>query len=282
MIFPLLPLLLVGAVLAQSPQATPQAESHWVAVRTTGSEASAITADEVQAKVDGRAIDIKSAVAQREKDPLLLGVVLDFSHSSRDELNERNNFAESLIYALVRQGLDAGFVTLFDTEFDISKVFRNPEEMIKRIRAGRSGGGTALFDAIFNSCLYIHDVQRQPRPGWVLLVFSDGDDNRSNKTSEEAIHRCQDSGTAIFSFVPNGDSPDRGGRVMKSMASATGGEMYFGYSKKSEPKVAAHLTEVLRTTTLLELSPPVVQVRGKLELRFKTKQKAEILAPSVF
>src|ERR1700749_2445502 len=53
-----------------------------------------------------------------------------------------------------------------------------------------SKGGTALYDALVASADYL--TKNAKRPKQVLLIITDGEDNASSATLEQAIRRIQD------------------------------------------------------------------------------------------
>jgi VWFA-related protein len=88
-------------------------------------------------------------------------------------------------------------------------------------------GGTALFDTIYKACLYEFGKVDHAASGNFILLFTDGEDNASHTSAEEAIDACQHSNTAIYAFRAVSQSASDGPRTLAQLASGTGGRVFF-------------------------------------------------------
>ena len=84
-------------------------------------------------------------------------------------------------------------VVSFDTEAELrSELVDDPETADAAIRDLRAGGGTALYDAIYFAC---RDKLSQDQPMHkfrrAMVIVSDGDDNHSRYTRDQALERAQ-------------------------------------------------------------------------------------------
>src|SRR5581483_7580110 len=91
-----------------------------------------------------------------------------------------------------------------------------------------AAGGTALFDAIIEACQ--KNLLAAPGPGIprrVLVVFSDGDDNLSKHSLEQAVDVALRADARIFVVSSNGYGMDApGDDVLKRIVQETNGRMY--------------------------------------------------------
>jgi Ca-activated chloride channel family protein len=63
--------------------------------------------------------------------------------------------------------------------------------------------------------------------GNFILLFTDGEDNASHTSAEEAIDACQHSNTAIYAFRATSQSGSSGPGTLAQLASGTGGRVFF-------------------------------------------------------
>jgi len=116
--------------------------------------------------------------------PLRIGMLLDTSNSIRDRIKFEQDAATSFLFNVIRHGKDQAFVMTFDDEPNILQTFtedtgRLRDEIVKT----RAGGGTAVYDAIYDACF--KELSHPPRPPGdqpdvvrrVMIVISDGEDN---------------------------------------------------------------------------------------------------------
>ena len=90
-----------------------------------------------------------------------------------------------------------------------------------------SRGGTALYDAVVASADYLTKKGRREKK--VLLVITDGEDNASTDTLEQAVRRVQDdNGPVVYTIgILGGEREKRARRALDSLAQHTGGVSFF-------------------------------------------------------
>lgn len=101
-----------------------------------------------------------------------------------------------------------------------------------------SRGRTALYDAIAGGVEYL---SRGTRDRKVLVLLSDGGDNASRTTKEEAVHQAQSSNAVIYTIgLIEPGSRDANPGLLKELSLASGGELY-------RPKGSDGIAHVLDT-----------------------------------
>jgi VWFA-related protein len=111
------------------------------------------------------------------------------------------------------------------------RVLRNALE-----RHVSSRGRTALYDAIARGVDYLALGKRERK---VLVLLSDGGDNASRTTKDDAVHKAQASNAVIYTIaLVEYGSRDANPQLLKELALASGGETY-------RPDDADEITEVL-------------------------------------
>ena len=190
-----------------------------------------LTKDDFRIFEDGKPQDIR--FFSRETDlPLRIGLLIDTSNSIRDRLHFEQEAAIDFLNAALRPGKDLAFVVAFDVEHQVVQDYTDDiEKLSNAIQGLKAGGVTSLFDAIFFSCkekLYIFPPP-EPYLRRVMIVISDGQDNRSVHTQEEALSMAQGAEVTIFTISTNRSSSEgKGDKVLQWLAKETGGHAFFG------------------------------------------------------
>ncbi|MHB1020817.1 MAG: VWA domain-containing protein [Acidobacteriaceae bacterium] len=190
------------------------------------------------------------AAFRHEDIPVSIGILIDNSGSMSDKRRAVNQAAIDLVKSSNPE--DEDFVVNFSEEAYIDADFTSDigklEEGLSHID---SKGGTALYDAVLASADYL--AKNGKRPKQVLLVITDGEDNASNATLEDAIRRVQDlSGPVVYTIglmFGDDDSPRtqrRAKRALQELSDQTGGLAFFPKSLKNVDAVAAEVAQDIR------------------------------------
>ena len=100
------------------------------------------------------------------------------------------------------------------------------------MRALRPGGGTALQDAVYFACRdKLLKAQQTGPTRKAIILLSDGEDNQSRVTREEAIEMAQRAEVILYTISTDIESSVRfrGDKVLERMAEATGGRAFFPF-----------------------------------------------------
>ena len=164
--------------------------------------------------------------------PLRLAILIDTSNSIRDRFRFEQEAAVSFITSVMRPREDKAMIVSFDTSAElVSDLIDDNEKLASTIRALRPGGGTALYDAIFYAC---RDKlsKDQPRHKFrrAIIVVSDGDDNQSRVTRDQALEMAQKADAVIYAISTNiTRSETDGDKVLKYLTFETGGQAFFPF-----------------------------------------------------
>lgn len=166
--------------------------------------------------------------------PVRAGILIDTSGSMQQALPENKVIAEEYAQRLFRQTSDQAFVMDFGYSSEFAQTWTGEPQLlsqsIRNVRQGKMNplGGTAIFDTIFRACLYGFGKADSTATGNFILLLSDGEDNSSHSSAEEALNACQRSKTVIYAFRVrsplNGDST--GPKTLAELASKTGGRVF--------------------------------------------------------
>jgi Ca-activated chloride channel family protein len=183
--------------------------------------------------------------------PVSLGILIDSSGSMYDKRQAVDEASLDLVK--LSNPLDEAFVVDFSWEAFIDQDFTND---IGKLQQGlsyiKSSGGTAIYDALVASADYLSKNAKHPKQ--VLLVITDGEDNASSATLDQAVRRIQDfDGPVIYCVgLLFGDDTSKGEsrharRVLETLSEETGGQAYFPKSVKEVDAIAKEVANDIRT-----------------------------------
>lgn len=185
--------------------------------------------------------------------PLRIGMLLDTSNSIRDRIKFEQDASVSFLFSVLRRNKDEAFVMTFDDEPQIIQGFTSDTGALRdQIMGTRAGGGTAIYDAIYEACT--KQLNHPPRPAGdqpdvvrrVMILISDGEDNLSLRTRSEAIELAQRTSVVIYTISTSTQwvsleetNPEKtsdrkyhltdGDKILQDLAEETGGRAFFPY-----------------------------------------------------
>ena len=184
----------------------------------------------------------------RESDlPLRIAMLIDTSNSIRDRLRFEQEAAIDFLSTALRPGKDQAFVVAFDVEPQLLQDYTDDmEKLSKAIRSLQAGGGTGLFDAMYFAAKEKMLFFPPPEPYLrrVMIVISDGQDNLSEHTRDEALAMAQRGEVTVFAISTNRSGvQEKGDKVLKYLAEETGGRAFFPFSAS---ELAADFRQIAR------------------------------------
>jgi VWFA-related protein len=191
-----------------------------------------MTKDDFRVTEDGKTQTI--TYFSRESDlPLRIAILIDTSNSVRDRLRFEQEAAIDFLTTTIRKGKDLALVVGFDVEPQLVQDYTDDtEKLAKAIRSLQAGGVTSLYDAMFFTSkdkLYYFPPP-EPYLRRVMVVISDGQDNQSERTREEALAMAQRAEVTIFTISTNRTGAEaRGDKVLRYLAQQTGGRAFFPF-----------------------------------------------------
>jgi Ca-activated chloride channel family protein len=144
--------------------------------------------------------------------PVRAGILLDTSESMRQTLSKSKSIADRYTQRLFRQKSDQAFIMDFGYSSEVVRSFTSDPSLlsltIRNVKHGKMNplGGTAIVDTIFRACFYGFAKVDATATGNFILLFSDGVDNSSHTSLEEALGACQRSNTVVYAFRVEPDS----------------------------------------------------------------------------
>ena len=190
--------------------------------------------------------------------PLRLGILIDTSNSIRDRFRFQQDAAIEFLKSTLRPNQDKAVVVAFDmTAQLVTDLTDDMNKLEKGIHDLRVGGGTALFDAIYFAC---RDklILDQPRHKFrrAVVIISDGDDNASRYTREQALEMAQKADVVVYTISTNRTKIETDGdKLMRYFAKETGGLSFFPFQVQDMEQSFTNIANELRSQYSVLYSP---------------------------
>jgi Ca-activated chloride channel family protein len=190
--------------------------------------------------------------------PLRVGLLVDASGSIRERFKFEQEAASEFMASIIRPDRDRAFILGFDSNPEITQDFTSDTALLsKGVHMLRPGGGTALYDAIYDACrrkLWHTGDKENVRKA--IIVVSDGDDNQSRVTREEAIEMAQRAEVIVYTISTNNSGTfQKGDDVLGQIASATGGRSFYPFKIEDLSNAFADVQEELRSQYFIAYVP---------------------------
>ena len=210
--------------------------------------------------------------------PLRLGVLIDTSNSIRERFRFEQEAAGEFIRTVMRSRQDKAMIVSFDTSTElVSDLVSDTEKLETVLRGLRPGGGTSLYDAIYFACRDKLSVD-QPKSKFrrAIVILSDGDDNQSRYTRDQALEEAQKADVVIYSISTNVSRTDTDGdKVLKYFSDKTGGRAYFPFKVEDLAQSFENINNELTHQYIILYRPEPLITDGlfhPMELRVKGRK----------
>jgi Ca-activated chloride channel homolog len=209
---------------------------------------------------DGQPQQIKDF--RREDVPVSIGILVDNSGSMRTKRNAVTKAVINLVQA--SNPNDEVFIVNFNDEPYLDQDFTsNIGQMREALDRVDTRGGTALYDAVYASADHLaKGAKRQKK---VLLVVTDGEDNESRMSLEQAIRAVQnDNGPTIYTIGILGDEGKqrRAKRALEALSTQTGGVAFFPRNLEEVDDISRAVARDIRNQYSITYKPTNPQSNG--------------------
>ncbi len=198
---------------------------------------------------------------RHEDIPVALGVVIDNSGSMRDKRPKVNQAAVNLVKA--SNPKDEVFIVNFNDEYYLDQDFTGNVDLLKEaLERIDSRGGTALYDAVVASADHLKKNANLEKK--VLLVVTDGEDNASRESLEQAVRRLQaENGPTVYTIGILGEEKSRRARrALSALAEQTGGVAFFPKDLSEVDEISQEVAHDIRNQYTIGYKPTNPQERG--------------------
>ncbi len=197
--------------------------------------------------------------------PLQVGLLIDASNSVRDRFKFEQQSAIEFLNQTIHPRSDQAFVVGFDVTPEVAQDFTdNTERLAHGVHELRPGGGTALYDALYFACRdKLLKAPKADRVRRVIILLSDGDDNQSHVSREEAIQMAQRAEAIVYTISTNvSGTKGTGDKVLERIADATGGRAFFPFQIRDVANDFAEIQDELRSQYAVSYKPADLKADG--------------------
>jgi len=217
--------------------------------RETNTFVTNLTRENFSVYEDGKKQEIKNFAGERNL-PLTIAMLIDTSDSVAPKLKFEQEAATSFLQSVLREK-DRALLVSFDTGVTLLQDFTGDiNKLAREIRKLRAAGGTALYDAIYMIC----DEKLIREPGRkAIVILSDGDDESSKATIQQAKEMALRAETSIFviSITKGGffgvQGTPQGDAAMREITRETGGKVFFPFKLEELEDSFRQINQELRS-----------------------------------
>jgi Ca-activated chloride channel family protein len=210
---------------------------------------------------------------RHEDVPVAMGIVIDNSGSMREKRDKVNRAALNLVRSSNPQ--DQVFVVNFNDEYYLDQEFTSDLNKLRQaLEKVEARGGTALYDAIVASAVYMKDRAKLQKK--VLFVVTDGEDNASRESLEEAVRRLQEeNGPTVYAIGLLGEEKARRARrALETIAQRTGGISFFPRTLDEVDAISSSVAHDIRNQYTIGYKPTTPKTAGGYRaIRVEAKAK---------
>ena len=190
--------------------------------------------------------------------PLRVGLLIDVSGSVKSRFSFEQQAAIEFLTHVIRKDKDLAFITGFDTTPEVTQDFTSEiDKLSQGVHKLRAGGGTALYDALYFACRdKMLKEQSQVATRRAIILVSDGEDNQSRITRDQAIEMAQRAEVIVYGISTNvSGTKTRGDKVLERLAEATGGRALFPFKIQDVAHDFSEIHEELRSQYAISYKP---------------------------
>jgi VWFA-related protein len=253
-----------------------------------GESTTGLTKDDFVLKQDGKVVPIQ--YFSRGSDlPLSFALMVDTSGSQQTFIGDESLASDVFFDAMLGRPKDRAMLVQFDSNVLQLKGMTNSASALhfalsRVTQLGSGAGGTLLYDAI---CTVAKNALANETGRRAMVILSDGGDNGSRRTLDQAIEQAQRADVQIYSVLYSmqkllsgsntGRPPesDPGLDALQKLSESTGGHVFSVSPTMSLREIFAQIGDDLRLQYELGYKPPPETQPNsyhKLELKAKDKK----------
>lgn len=193
-------------------------------------------------------IEQKITHFDRAKMPLYLVLLFDKSSSMKYDIEKAKIVTKNFITNVIRKQDYIAFIAFDDKIHLITNFTQDINSLFEQIDKIKSGGGTALNDAIaFSYSLFTKEMHRK-----AIVIISDGKDETSHLNSSQVFSFCKKGGIPIFSIAQGqGIKTKELREYLKLIAESTGGVTVALEKIEMLQPALSYIEEIIKSQYLL-------------------------------
>jgi len=199
---------------------------------------------------------------RHEDIPVAMGIVVDNSGSMREKRQKVNAAALNLVRS--SNPNDEVFIVNFNDEYYLDQDFTSSINKLKQgLDKIEARGGTALYDAVVASADHLKKNSKLEKK--VIFVVTDGEDNASSESLEQAVRRLQaENGPTVYAIGILGEEehPKRAKRALEVMSERTGGIAFFPKTLDEVDEISRNVAHDIRSQYTIGYKPSTPRNQG--------------------
>ncbi len=216
--------------------------------------------------------------------PLRIAILIDTSNSIRDRFKFEQQAAIDFVNSVIRPEQDRAMLVSFDSSAElVADLINDTEKLGEAIRSLRPGGGTAFYDALYYAC---RDKLQLDKPRYrfrrAVIIVSDGEDNQSRVSRDQALEMAQKADAVIYCISTNITRIESDGdKVLKYLSQETGGQSFFPFKPEDLAQSFENIANELRHQYAIFYRPEPFRTDGlyhSVELKVKNRRDLVVRA----
>lgn len=212
---------------------------------------------------------------RHEDVPVAMGIVIDNSGSMREKREKVNKAALNLVKSSNPQ--DQVFIVNFNDEYYLDQDFTGSiPKLQEALNKVESRGGTAMYDALVASADHLAKNTKLSKK--VIFVVTDGEDNASRETLEQAVKRLsEENGPTVYAIGILGEErARRARRALEEIASHTGGIAFLPKNVDEVDQISSTIAHDIRNQYTIGYKPTTPKsVGGYRTIKVAAKEKGQ-------
>ncbi len=194
--------------------------------------------------------------------PVAMGIVVDNSGSMREKREKVNNAALNLVRS--SNPGDEVCIVNFNDEYYLDQDFTSNINKLKEgLEKIEARGGTALYDAVVATADHLKKDAKLEKK--VIFVVTDGEDNESAETLEQAVRRLQaENGPTVYAIgiLESEEHPKHAKRALQIISDRTGGIAFFPRTLDEVDAISRTVAHDIRTQYTIGYKPTTPKSQG--------------------
>jgi VWFA-related protein len=285
-----------GADQTQGPVTTLKVVTRLVAISAVvkskdGEPKAGLTKDDFVLKQDGKEVPIRY-FSQGSDLPLTIALMVDTSGSQRTFIGDEALASDVFFETMLGRKEDRAMLVDFDTSVRQLQGLTNSSSALHLALSGLSPRASVVGGTLLNDAVYViaKNVLAKETGRKAMVILTDGGDNGSHRSLEEAIEQAQRGDVQIYSILYSASAGfDRGGggravggdpglEALQKFSESTGGRVFTVSRTMGLRDIFAQIAEDVRLQYELGYTPPAdTQPNSYHRLELKAKDRKLIV-----
>ena len=204
--------------------------------------------------------------------PLSAILVLDISESMTPKLEDARRAAHAFVNALKADD-EIGLYTFNSTIVGAVDLTKNHAAVHTAIDEARPAGETALYDVTAAALRRLKPIKHRK----AVILFTDGEDNRSRLSVAQVIEMARGSEVSIFSIAQGKDESKTLKVFLDRLADQTGGRCWFIGSIRKLSETFKEVVAELKSQYFLTYTPPEIKHRSWHRIQVQVNRPSAVV-----